>query len=187
MLVLLASCGKETISEPLPQPADPHPAMHYVDLSSAVVKPGSTRAVDIDGDGSVDLRFLTQLVGDPALQRDRLQYLATSGIGRNLLNDAADESPMLARAQTIGKVMTGYSWYEISSIVLAEKITTYSESYWTGRWKDADRRYLPVQLQSGGAVRHGWVELSFHTATGEMILHRAAISLEAEKAVEAGH
>lgn len=185
-IFVLASCKKdETVIAPPPPPE--HPAMIYTDLKNAEVKYGKLKLLDIDGDGSYDFRFSVFLVGDPVLQRDRYQFYASSTVDRNLLNNEADESPVLSKGDSISKFYPGYQWWEVSAIVLAEKIVTNTGAYWQGLWKDASHKYLPVQVEKNRKVFHGWVELSFDTVAEKMILHNAALSKEADKAVKAGY
>lgn len=184
-VLILTACKKENTQTDLP--ATQHPEMLYKDLQNATVKYQQAKMVDIDNDGSNDFAFGVQLVGDPLLQRDRWQFMAHSGVNRNLLNDANDNTPVLNRMDLIGKQMNGYNWYEISAIVLAEKIVTNNGDYWEGNWKSADHQFLPVQLKKEGKLFHGWIELSFNAADEKLVLHRSAISREEEKSVKAGY
>lgn len=185
LLITLSSCEKDPVQNEPQQPV-PHPTMRYIDLATTV-RPGRVRTLDMDADGSIDFVFGTQRVGDPILQVDRVQYLVNSMQQRNLLVNEHEETPRLRRTDRIGLVHTGFTWYEISSIVLAEKIIGMSESWWDGIWKTADHHYLPVQLDKPGGKYQGWVEISFSTLTEELILHRAALSLEANKEIQAGY
>lgn len=160
--------------------------MTYKNLNDQVVKYGQTQYIDVDNDGSKDFKFDVLLVGDPILQRDRIQFYANSGIKRNLLNNQVDESPMLNKGDGIGKTHSGYTWWEISAIVLAEKIVDNNGSHWEGLWKNADHKYLPIQMEKNNKLYHGWVELSFNTVEEKLILHKATISIEEEKSVQAG-
>jgi hypothetical protein len=180
--ILFAACKKEKAEAPITA----QPEMMYKNLQNSEVKYQQAKGVDIDNDGANDFWFAVQLVGDAVLERDRLQFLVNSGIKRNLLNDANDESPMLNKSDVISKVHPGYQWWEISWIILAEKITDYNGSYWQGKWKNADHKYLPVQLEKNGNLYHGWIELSFNSTTEKLILHNAALSKEADKSVKAG-
>lgn len=164
-----------------------HPSMRYTDLHNAEVKFGTLQRLDLDGDGTVDFSFQTQLVGDPILVRDRLQFYVSSNIKTNLLNDNNDESPVLAKGAAIMLSHPGYTWYEISAIVLAEKITTMTPPvFWQGRWSAADHQYLPVQIDKAGKLYMGWIELSMDTTTEKLVLHKAAISLVPNQTVRAG-
>lgn len=185
VILLFTACKRESW-QTTPKP-ESHPEMRYKDLQNAEVKYQQAKMVDVDNDGSADFAFSVQLVGDPLLQHDRWQFIAHSGVNRNLLNDANDNSPMLKRLDVIGKQMSGYTWYEISAIVLAEKIITNNGSYWDGIWKNADHQFLPIQLQKEGKYFHGWIEVSFNTAEEKLVLHRSAISREEEKSVRAGY
>lgn len=181
--VLLQSCSKKP---PINPPAPSHPLMAYKNLADKEVKYGQLQFVDIDGDGSNDFKFAVLLVGDPILQRDRVQFYVNSGIQRNLLNNQVDESPILAKGDSIKKIHTGYTWWEISSIVLAEKIIENTGNHWEGLWKDADHKYLPIQIEKNDKLYHGWIELSFNKTAEKLILHKAAVSTEEDKAVQAG-
>lgn len=183
--IFAVACKKEKVL-PVTPPAASHPVMTYKSLGNVEVKYGQSQYVDIDNDGSTDFKFAVLLVGDPVLQRDRIQFYANSGIKRNLLNNQADESPILNKGDSIGKVHNGYTWWEISAIVLAEKIVDNHGSHWEGLWKDADHKYLPVQFEKNNKLYHGWIELSFHTNEEKLILHKAAVSTEEDKSVQAG-
>jgi hypothetical protein len=188
VLAVLFGCKKvnPVNSEPLP-PSPTHPVMVYNDLRSAEVKYGQYKYLDLDNDGSFDLLFNVTLLGDPILQRDRLQFYANSGKERNLLNDAQDQSPVLNSMDPISKTHPGYTWYEISAILLAEKIITFNGNYWDGLWKNVSHKFLPVQIQKNDKLYHGWVELSFDTIKQTLILHKSGISTEEDKEVKAGY
>jgi hypothetical protein len=182
--VTLIACRKQ---KPLPEPpVSSQPVMLYKDLQNVEVKYGQNQYIDVDNDGSKDFLFNVQLIGDPILQRDRMQFYAKSGIKRNLLNNDVDESPILNKGDSISKKHIGYNWWEISSIVLAEKIITYNGDSWEGLWKNANHKYLPIQVDKSGKLYHGWIELSFNTAEEKLILHKAAISSEEDRSVRAG-
>ncbi len=188
ILSTLLSCQKENtaINEPLP-PSPTHPVMIYNDLRSAEVKYGQFKNIDIDNDGSFDFFFEVMLLGDPILQRDRLQFYAYSRQERNLLNNAQDQSPVLNLMDLISKTHPGYTWYEISAILLAEKIITFNGNYWEGPWKNVSHKFLPVQVKKNGKLYHGWVELSFDTTKETLTLHKSGLSIEEDKEVKAGY
>lgn len=187
-IIILISCRKNNSSAPsLPPINQPHPVMLYKDLRSSQAGFSRLQILDIDSDGINDFYFGAELVGDPILQRDRLQFYANSRERRNLLNDVNDQSPMLNLMDPISKIYPGYTWYEISAILLAEKIITYSGISWEGRWKNASHNFLPVQIQKNGQIYNGWIELSFDTVNEVVILHRSGISTEAEREVKAGY
>lgn len=163
------------------------PEMHYTDLHDAEVTSTAARSIDVNQDGTMDFTFNTLLVGDPILKRDRLQFYAGSKVETYLLNDAEDQSPRLDKFDLVELNHPGYTWYEISAIVLVEKIMPETGiAYWYGDWRGAFHHYLPIQVKKGGQLYLGWVELSFDTTGEKLILHQAALSKEAGKRVTAG-
>jgi hypothetical protein len=76
-----------------------------------------------------------------------------------------------------------YSWYNASGVVLVQKTITMESSFWEGDWKDAFNRFIPIQINKRGAKYNGWIEVSFAKSEEKIILHKAAISNEANKEV----
>jgi hypothetical protein len=185
-VLLLSSCEKNPVCEEPIEPA--HPSMRYTDLQNFEVKYGTTKRVDVDGDGTIDYSFETLLVGDALGQRDRLQFYADSKIETYQPVNESEQVPQLSAGDPVKVQYPGYTWYEITAIVLAEKITPVNGTpYWDGPWKAAAHKYLPIMIRKGGQRYYGWIELSFDTAAEKMILHRAAIAAVAEKEVKAGY
>ena len=183
-LLMLQACKKQPVTN-LPTET-PETAMIYKDLQDAVVSTSHSKSIDIENDGITDFSFGVMLLGDPILQRDRLQFFANSKVDRNLLNDDQDQSPILNKTEKISVSYPGYTWYEISNIVLVEKIITNNGSYWDGLWKNASHHYLPIQIKKDKKLYNGWIELSFDTSGEKLILHKAGLSTEADKDVKAG-
>ena len=166
----------------------PHPAMHYTYLNDLEVKMNEYSHVDVDGNGSPDYTFHTMMVGDPVLKRDRQQFLVGSKIETSLLNDNNDQSPKLSKGDMIGLREEGYSWYEISSLLLTEKIISEGGvTKWQGLWKEANHNFLPVQVIRNGQRYLGWIEISFDLENQQLILHKSAICLESGKEIKAGY
>jgi hypothetical protein len=181
VLFLFSSCKKEAA------PPEAHPQMTYINLNNQEVGQGNTKALDLNGDGRIDIAFGTTLVGDPFLKRDRLLFEVKSNIGTYLLNNEQEETPPLTKGTKIGMVYTGFEWNEISSLMLAEKDTFESgEVGWDGIWKSASHKFLPLSVKSGDLLYFGWIELSFNRTTEKIILHQAALSKEGGKEIKAG-
>lgn len=175
------ACIKKSLTD------DAHPLMQYTYLNDLEIKATEYSHLDIDGNGTIDFTFHTQLVGDPILKQDRRQFMVGSKVETNLLNNKDDESPKLKKGDRIGTRHEGYNWYEISSVVLTEKVVPSEGSiFWRGLWKSANHNYLPVQVVRGEKIYHGWIELSFSTDNERLILHKAAICTESDTEVEAG-
>lgn len=165
-----------------------HPVMQYTYLNNLQLGANETYHLDIDANGSPDFTFHTQLVGDPVLKQDRRQFLVGSKVETNLLNDAEDESPRLNKGDRISMQHSGHTWYQLSSIVLAEKVISLDGSItWQGQWKNAAHHYLPVQVKKAGKIYLGWVEISFDVALQKLTLHKAALSTESGKDIRAGY
>ncbi|MBI5372948.1 MAG: hypothetical protein HZA79_13080 [Sphingobacteriales bacterium] len=183
----IVSCKKEKL--PVVPPPEPHPEMEYFDLANREIKPNAAGfAIDLNHDGRKDLNFYIQLVGDPAAQVDKRQYIVNSNIAANLPVNSAEEIPVMNSGDSIvtGNFQ-GYQWFEISAIVLVQKvISATAPDRWEGHWKNAVHKYLPCQVMVNDQRFNGWVELTVDTAGERIILHRAALSKEADKTVKAG-
>lgn len=182
-VLVLSACEKDN-EDNVPKP---HPVMQYKDLHNAEVKIGQPQRLDLDDDGITDFNFGVLLLGDPILQRDRLQFYAFSKPERNLLNNENDESPVLGRLDIISQNIPGYKWFDISAIVLAEKIMETNNSFWSGLWKTASHKFLPVQVKRNNKLYNGWIEISMDTNGEKLILHRSGLSLLQDADVKAGY
>ena len=131
--------------------------------------------------------FNTLLLGDAIGQRDRLQFYANSSIDAFQPVNEQEETPILSKDAPISLHFPGFTWYDITAIVLAEKVMLVSgETYWDGLWKNASHKYLPVQVKKNGQSFLGWVEMSFDKTAEKLILHKAAISTVAGREIKAG-
>ena len=186
MLVLfLAACKKD---KPAVQvPTTPHPLMQYLDLHDEPISFGGVKMIDINGDGTNDFLFSTLLVGDPVLERDRRQFYISSSTTSHLLVDGNDQSPVLAANAEIKLQHDGYQWFEVVSLLLAEKIIPVNgTNFWQGAWKDVQHKFIALQVKKNGNIYNGWIEITFSTTAERIILHRGAISTEPGKTVRAG-
>jgi len=184
-VLLLAACKKERTSQP--EISVPHPVMQYLDLHDESIGFGQVKIIDINNDGTDDFLVSTLLVGDPILERDRRQYYISSGTTSRILQNTNSESPILTRNDEIKLQHPGYEWFEVNSLLLAEKIIPMiGNPFWQGSWKNVSHKYLPVQLKKNGSVYNGWVELSFDMVQERIVLHKAAICTEAGKPIKAG-
>ncbi|MEI9910200.1 MAG: hypothetical protein WDO71_11255 [Bacteroidota bacterium] len=184
VLLIIACNDKEIVIQPLPT----HPQMKYTDMNNLSIQFGQHKTLNMDGDHTDDLLFSTMLVGDPIFRVDKRKYFVSAAFDVFLLINGGEETPALNAGDAITiQNHPGYNWFNANSPVLAEKIIEENgPDHWEGNWKNADHKYLPVQVRKNNLRYNGWVELSFNTGSGELILHRAAISLEAGKTVKAG-
>ena len=185
IVIALVSCKKDK----LVVPSIPHPEMEYFNLNDTSVKadtPGFS--IDINHDGRKDLAFTTLLVGDPVFQVDKLQFLIRSNIQVNLPVDAYEQIPVMNPGDSIvSEDFNGYHWWELSTIVLVQKIIYFNHSpVWEGNWKNAVHKYVPYQVINNNLRYNGWVELSVDVAGERVILYKAAVCKEANKVVTAG-
>ena len=179
--ILLVACDKdEDASTPL--------KMRYVNLHDYELSFGRSVVLDLDSNGSRDLVFGTRLVGDPLYQLDKKQWLANGGFYTNFPVNQQESTPPLSQSDLIPvKNFNGNNWYNASSVILAEKRTGLNgQSEWQGNWKDAVRKFFPIQLVKQTGVYNGWIEMSFDTDQEKLILHAAAICLNANRDIRAG-
>ena len=186
--IILAACKKTVITPVFQPPTGVHPQMKYFDLADATIPFDHLINLDLDGDAHTDIRFGTLLVGDPINQQDEKQWLLSGAFDTYFPINASESIPLMRLADNmpIGN-FAGYNWYNAASIILAQKIIGINNPpYWLGDWKEAIHRYVPLQLKKAGALYNGWVEVSFSMNNEKLTLHRAAICLEANKAIQAG-
>lgn len=145
-------------------------------------------SIDLNRDARIDLVFSTLLVGDPLNQVDKLQFLVQSNIKVNLPVKVGEEIPVMNKGDLIALTnFQGYQWFELSSIVLVQKIISFNQApIWEGHWKLAANKYIPFQIIVSDKIYGGWIEISVNTANEKLIVHRAAISKDANKVVKAG-
>ena len=186
-LLLLAGCTKDTFEAP-PAEVPSTPAMTYVNLKDSAIQFGRLAYLDLDLDGTRDILFHTQLVGDHMNQQDKRQWLATTTLYTNLPVDAGENLPVMNIDDVVPvQDFSGYSWGNGGVVLAQQVIGMTGEPYWQGTWKQANRKYLPVQIVKGNLLFNGWVMLSFSTDSDKLILHSAAISQQPNKDVKAGH
>jgi hypothetical protein len=183
-LLLLASCKKN----PVQSPVSFHPQMRYSNLNDTAVVFNRSASFDLDGNGSKDIYFSTMLVGDPVYNQDKKQWLVSSSFYANLPVNGNEEIPVMQQADSIPLTgFSGYNWYNASTVLLAQQIVPdTAPPYWDGKWKDASHRFVSIQIIDKNNLYNGWVEVSFYKAQEKMIIHRAAVSTEANKVVKAG-
>ncbi len=184
-ILILGSCKKENPEEPVL----PHPEMEYFNLDNRNIKAGEPGfSIDVNHDGRKDIAFSTLLVGDPLNQVDKLQFLVSTNIQVNLPVNGNEEIPVInTHERIVLENFGGYHWFELASIVLVQKIISNIEPVvWLGPWKNAMHKFVPFQVVDNGKRYNGWVEISVDIIGEKIILHKAAISKEANRIVKAG-
>jgi hypothetical protein len=184
--VALISCTKDRT---IPVATDPPAEMIYKDLHEKEIRFAQPAyVIDLDEDKTSDLIFSVWLIGDPVLQQDKRQFRVSSGIHTNLAVNAAEQVPALSKDDNIPlSNFNGYSWYKVSSVILVQRIEDVNGNIsWDGTWKGTTKKYLPFQLLKNRQRFNGWLELSVDIANEKLLLHRIAISKNAEKEIKAG-
>jgi hypothetical protein len=189
-LLLLAACRKDDTSipgKPSPGPV-PLPEMLYTDLKNKEMKHQQPQFVDLDNDGSKDIGFGTWYIGDPLEKEDEVLFFAGSYVHSNLLLGENNNSPIFKQGDTIPvSNKGGYDWYQVGQVEMARKnIGEQGPPYWELDWRQVSHKYLAIQVMRDNKRYNGWIEVSFNTAGEKLILHKAAISKEAEKDIIAG-
>jgi len=184
LLVMAAACKKPRPEPPVQSP----PSMLVKDFADSSLAFGKRASFDLDDNGEKDVLFSTQLVGDPIEQKDKKQWLVTSSFEANLPVNSTEQIPVLRHLDSIPlNNFSGYTWYNASSIVISQKtVPVTSHPYWEGDWKDASHRFVPIQVEKQNGLFNGWIEVSFSIDNEKLILHKAAISKEANKGIMAG-
>lgn len=163
--------------------------MDYLNLFDKIIKRHEPAAVlDLNKDGQYDLIFSVQLVGDALNQADKTQFNVSSSFYTNLPININEHIMPMDKQQTIplGN-FNAHEWYNVGHSILVEKNEFVSGTIiWRGVWQEANKKYLPFQVTQNGLRYNGWVELSVDITHQQLVLHRAAISKQAEKEIQAG-
>jgi hypothetical protein len=183
----LLSCEKTLIQEE--KPKESHPQMFYKNFGDTGIVFGRAASFDLNDDGAKDIYFSTLLVGDPIAKQDKKQWYVQSSFFANLPVDANENIPQLHRGDSIpvGN-FSGYTWYNASSILLAQKVftETMDPPFWEGNWKTAQNRFVPIQIIQNSKYYNGWIEISFSMSAEKVIIHRSGISKEENQTIKAG-
>lgn len=187
-MAALIGCSKEPVEQEPPAQTPP-PEMRYTELNNRVIRYGAPGLVlDADSDGYMDLYFGVQLIGDPIRKEDKRQWIVSASFATSLPVNPSEQVPVLAHGDPLPvDDFGGYGWFNASEIVLIERVEHVSGSIrWQGLWLPAARNYLPFQVQLGSRRFNGWVELSADPSLQQIVLHRVALSKEAERGIRVG-
>lgn len=175
---------------------DAEPEMEYRDLQNRQVKydQEGVQAIDIDNDNTADFLFVAGAVAGNGQQSITFQVSRNSQTRHRLyvLHEEAKDyyvTPALSKGDAITpKNEGGYQWEIAYPGVLTVKVyvSSNNQTTWEGPWKEAQHKYLPIQIIKNNAYHNGWIEISVDQTNEKIILHRAAFSKEAEKDVKAG-
>lgn len=183
---LVTSCSKD--ETPIPRKPDQQPEMIYTDLQNRELKFQQAQLIDLNHDELADIGFSTWYIGDPIENEDEVLFFAGSYEHSNLLVNDSNGSPAFNKGDIIPlNNYPGHEWYRVSQVEMALKNTPAAGlPYWEGNWKGVSHKFLAIQVVVANKRYNGWVEVSFDTTGEKLVLHKAAISKEAEKAVFAG-
>ncbi|MCF3110309.1 hypothetical protein LL912_16110 [Niabella sp. CC-SYL272] len=184
-IAIAGSCNKK--KDP-PVPELPDATIQYTDLHNRTVAFGQKGSVDADANGTEDLAFRTALVGDPINKEDKQQWRVQVYSTTRLPVNTDDRIPVMSPKQQVSvQDFNGYHWAEGVAALLTERVTNENDQvFWRGDWTTADHRFIPFRITRNGRTYAGWVEVSFNKNQEQLILHRAALSLKENQAIETG-
>lgn len=183
--VLFTGCKKDDQVPPVVR--TPVQEMNLINLNDIEVKQGMPAMIlDLNGDGKNDIAFGTMLVGDPIYMVDKVQFVANSDIDTNMPVNTNEYNPVMNEGDSIPlNDFSGYKWYRLSSVMLMQKIIGMNVPViWEGNWKNAIKKYLPVQVVKNSKRFNGWILLSTDTINENIILHSAAVCKYPEMGVK---
>lgn len=189
LFLILNACTKKDFKQEPGLPGQ-HPSdLMITDLNDIEVKQQQHQSLDLDKDGVTDVLFATWEIGDPIEKEDEILFFAASGTKSSLMIGEDNFSPKFNQDELIPvKAPRGYEWYIVAQVELAMKnISDTKPPYWEKEWKDASHKFLAIQVNRSGRLYQGWIELSMDTVQSKLILHRAAIAKQSERAVRAGN
>lgn len=187
IVVACISCKKENVIPTVPLP--PKVEMIYTDLKDREIKYQQTGAIlDVNNDNRADLFFGVQLIGDHINAVDKRQYIILSSLSTALAVNINEQIMPLNQKEIIPlDDFNGNNWYGASEIILMERNEFATGLIiWRGNWLDHGKKYLPFQVLKNNQRYNGWVEMTADKQGERLVLHRMAISKEAEKEIKAG-
>jgi hypothetical protein len=187
IMVAFISCKKDPINPVAPPP--PKVEMIYTDLKDREIKyQQSGTTLDVNNDNRADLFFGVQLIGDHINAVDKRQYIILSSLSTALPVNINEQIMPLKEKEIIPlDNFNGNNWYGASEIILMERNEFATGLIiWRGNWVDHGKKFLPFQVFKNNQRYNGWVELTADKQGERLILHRMAISKEAEKEIKAG-
>ena len=182
LISMMAVACRKPPPEP---PIQRHPSMVVKDLADSSVALGRYAHFDLDNNGQKDVLFSTQSVGYDNGSIVKQQWTVNTSFYANLPVNSTEQIPVLQYLDSISiNDFSGYAWYNASSIVLSQKIYSFTAPpFWEGDWKESYHCFVPVQLVKQDGLYNGWIEVSFSTTTEKLTLHRMAICKEANKSI----
>lgn len=189
IIISLTSCRKTPITIPAPLQPKPIVEMTYTNLNNREIKYQQSGAtLDVNNDNRADLFFGVQLVGDQINAVDKRQFIVVSSINTFLAVNLNEQILPLSQNDSIKlENFNGSNWYNASEIILMERNEFATGTIlWRGNWVDRGKRYMPFQIYKNDQRYNGWIELTADKEAEKIILHRMAISKEAEKNIIAG-
>jgi hypothetical protein len=188
-LLTFISCKKENNKPEPEEPAFADPEMTYIDLTGKSVAMDKSLAIDFDLNGKIDILFRTERHSLDLNTKSADVYMVNAGIACHLaVNMANETTPDLTKGRMISRAdLPGLEWYPVLSFTLMRHITTATQIYWEGSWKDKNHRYLPLEMVINGQTHLGWIELFADTNSSKIIFYRAAISKAPQARIRAGY
>lgn len=189
VVISLTSCRKKTITVPTPLQPKPIVEMNYTNLNNREIKYQQSGAtLDVNNDNRADLFFGVHLVGDRIYAVDKRQFIVVSSINTSLAVNINEQIFPLSQSDSIKlENFNESNWYNASEIILMERNEFATGTIlWRGNWVDRGKKYMPFQVYKNDQRFNGWVELTADKENEKIILHRMAISKQAEKDIIAG-
>jgi hypothetical protein len=171
---------------PPPPKNEPEVPMRYTDLNNREVKHELGQGIDADNDGRNDFVFYVLPIGDPIFKQDKYRFLVQSNLDCYLFVDDNNNSPVLDKGSIVKKNnIPPHEWFDVSEVYLGQKVINDNGSiHWEGPWKDMIHKHIAIQLRKPEGIFNGWIEFSFDSAAEKIVLHKAALSKEADKDVK---
>ncbi|MFD0750521.1 hypothetical protein ACFQZS_10230 [Mucilaginibacter calamicampi] len=190
LLSLLAfiSCKKSAVNPAPDEPPFTDPEMTYIDLTGKSVAMDQSLSIDFDKNGKFDILFMTERRAYDGNTKSADVFMVYNGLACNLATNMANETtPDLQKGNKISRAdLPNHEWYPVLGFTLMQKVSTATQTYWEGSWKDKDHRYLPLELIINGQTHRGWIELFADTNSGKIVFYRAAISKTPQTKIRAG-
>lgn len=157
----------------------------YKNMGDVEIAFNKSISCDVDDDGINDFTIGSQKIISTSEQSTNNRYFFTGSFRLYSPIDNMEQTRLLSVGDIVSENnFPTYEWFNSSKIILVEKVIPLSGNiFWKGEWRDVSHMFMAFAVEKNEKRYYGWLELSFSKEKEAVILHRSAISSQAETSI----